>query len=65
MNFWMIFLCLAIGALVGYEFGKYTVSRRVREALDKTIDDLKITLEAMKKKQEEAKRMAEKGADEQ
>lgn len=50
MNFWMIFLCLLIGALIGYEFGKYTVSKKIHGILSGVADDLKKTAENMKTK---------------
>lgn len=52
MNFWWIFLCLLIGTVIGYEFGKYTVTKRVRVYLDDAIKNLKITAENLQKKKE-------------
>lgn len=49
MNFWIIFLCLLIGAVIGYEFGKYTVSKKIHGILSGVADDLKKTAENMKK----------------
>lgn len=63
MSFWMIFLCLLIGTVVGYEFGKYTVTKRVRVYLDDAIRNLKITAENLQKKkaQEDAMKAERQG----
>ena len=52
MNFWIIFLCLVIGAVVGFEFGKYMVSKRVHDMLDKLGKELQKTADELKKKKE-------------
>jgi ribosomal protein L16 Arg81 hydroxylase len=53
MNFWSIFLCLAIGALVGYQFGKYMTTKRVKEHLDDAIHNLRIAAENLQKRKEQ------------
>ena len=51
MNFWIIFLCLLIGCIIGYEFGRYTISKKIHGILSIVADDLKKTAENMKKKE--------------
>ena len=51
MNFWMIFLCLLIGCVIGYEFGRYTVSKKIHGILSGVADELKETAEKMKKRE--------------
>ena len=59
MSFWVIFLCLLIGTVVGFEFGKYTVSRKVHVILDQFGNDLKKAAAELEKRAEEAKRKKE------
>ena len=49
MNFWVIFLCLLFGAVIGFEFGKYTESRRIREAMKSLSEGMKEAAEKMQK----------------
>lgn len=61
MNFGMIFLCLLMGAIVGYEVGKYTVSKRIGEMIKEFADNLKKQAEeAQKKKENEKKEYVER-----
>ena len=55
MNFWIIFLSLMIGAVVGFEFGKYIMSKRLSEMLKEFGEALKAKAEEAKKKQAETK----------
>lgn len=53
MNFWIIFLCLVIGAVVGFEFGKYMVSKRVHDTLDNVAKEFQKLSDDLKKKKEQ------------
>ena len=37
MNFGIIFACLLVGCIVGFEFGKAIMASRIRELLNKTL----------------------------
>lgn len=53
MNFGMIFLCLLIGCIIGFEAGKYVVTRKVSEFMNGVADQLRKTADVMKKKAED------------
>lgn len=55
MNFGVIFLCLLFGAIVGFEFGKYTESRRIKEALKGISEGVKEATERVQKLAEKQK----------
>ena len=55
MNFGMIFLCLAIGGLVGFEFGKYFIGKKVSRLFEDLAEKLKKEAEEARKKQEDTK----------
>lgn len=59
MNFWMIFLCLLFGAIMGFEFGKYTESRRIKEAMKGISEGVKEAAEKMQKLAEKQKEQAD------
>lgn len=59
MSFWVIFLCLLIGTVIGFEFGKYTVSKKVHVILDQFGNELKKAAAELEKKAEEARRKKE------
>ena len=60
MNFGVIFLCLLIGCVIGYETGKYVTGKKIGEALAELGESMKKSAEETKKKREEAeKRLAE------
>lgn len=40
MNFGIIFLCLLIGAVIGFEVGKYMTQKKISELLGKFSEDL-------------------------
>ena len=54
MGFWMIFLCLLVGVFIGFEFGKYVMSRKVRDILDGVSRELQKTADELKRKKEQA-----------
>ena len=49
MNFWLIFLCLLIGAVIGFEFGRYTVASKVKALIGTLADEMKKAAEDLKK----------------
>jgi len=51
MNFWIIFLSLLVGALLGYEFGKWVVSQKMKELLNNMAEYAKKAAEDLKKNQ--------------
>ena len=51
LNFGMIFLCLAIGAVIGFEFGRSMAFLKIRVFFEKLSADMR---EAEQKKKEEA-----------
>lgn len=55
MSFWVIFLCLLIGAVIGFEFGRYTAIRKVKDTLSAISDGIKETTEKMQKMANETK----------
>lgn len=56
MNFWIIFLCLLIGCLIGFEFGKYVTSKKVGEIMKVFADNLKREAETAQQKREMAQK---------
>lgn len=58
MNFWIIFLCLVVGCVIGYEFGKYTVANKLKSILDEIGENLKREVEKQKADQEQKKKEA-------
>ena len=53
MNFGMILLCLLIGCVIGFEFGKYIVGKKVGQMLTNVAENLKKeAAEAQKKKED-------------
>lgn len=50
VNFTVIFLCLLVGAVVGYEFGKHTVVKRVKEIIADFGNHIKQEAEEMEKR---------------
>lgn len=59
MNFWLIFLCLLFGAIAGFEFGKYTESRRIKEVMKSLSEGMKEAAEKMQKLAEKQKEQAD------
>ena len=54
MNFGVIFICLLIGAVIGFEAGKYMVSKKVSELIKSLAGSLKKDAEEAQKKWQEA-----------
>lgn len=55
MNFGMIFLCLLIGCVIGFEAGKAVMIGRVRGIFNNMSAQLKSLAEELQKKKQEAK----------
>ena len=58
MSFWIIFLCLVIGAMVGFEFGKTAENRRIREAMNSISEGMREAAEKIQKMSEKQKEQA-------
>lgn len=52
LNVWTIFLFLAIGAVVGFEFGKAAALRRVKTFTASIAESMQKTVEEKKKEQQ-------------
>jgi len=55
MNFGMILLCLLIGCVIGFEFGKYIMGKKIAELLSKTAENMKKEAEEAQKKRDNLK----------
>lgn len=53
MEFGMIFLCLLIGCVIGFEIGKYVTAKRMKDAINQMIDGLKKAADEHRIKQRE------------
>lgn len=58
LNFWIIFLSLLIGAVIGFEFGKASALRRLREFLEDIGKSMREAEEKAKAEQEQKKKEA-------
>ena len=52
MNFGMIFLCLLFGGIIGFEVGKYTMSKKINDILKTFADTIKKETEEAQKKRD-------------
>lgn len=57
VSFWMIFLSLMIGCVIGYEAGKYSATKKIQEFLDSVSEDMQKA--AQKQKEETEKKRKE------
>lgn len=58
-NFWIIFLSLLIGCVIGFEVGKHTATKKIQEFLNKIGEDLQKAAQKQKEDQEQKKKEAE------
>ena len=53
ISFGIIFVCLLIGAIIGFEAGKYITGKKISELLKEFADNMKKEAEESKKRREE------------
>ena len=63
MNFGIIFLCLLIGCVIGFEAGRAFVVNRMRGVLDEMAAHLRTAVAEQQKKKEEAQRNRQENFD--
>ena len=63
MNIGSIFVCLLIGAIIGFEAGKYVMGRKVSEMISAFADQLKNAAEDIKKKAQEEEEIKKERAE--
>jgi len=64
MSIGMIFVFLLVGAIVGFEFGKYMTAKKVEQAIREITNAMQKEAEAARKKKEEARATFNKSIDE-